>query len=174
MKILRRKEAISNGELYYFTGIPCLRGHISKRITSNRACYECALIIKYQQDIKRADKIKIYNRTTKRKEYMKKWYLKNRKRILKQQKVYDQTRRNKASVAAKSMRRYATKLNATPKWSERKQILEFYKGCPDGHQVDHIVPLKHSKVSGLHVLANLQYLTISQNCQKSNTFTIPD
>lgn len=34
-------EAKLLGYKHYFTGIPCKRGHISKRFTSTRQCFEC-------------------------------------------------------------------------------------------------------------------------------------
>lgn len=75
-------------------------------------------------------------------------------------------RKNTAYVRAYNLR----KQMRTPAWSERKAILEFYYLCPPGHEVDHIIPLKGRLVSGLHVLGNLQYLTTSENCKKSNYF----
>jgi hypothetical protein len=60
----------------------------------------------------------------------------------------------------------------TPLWSERKQILQFYKNCPEGYHVDHIIPLQGALVSGLHVLSNLQYLTVKENLQKGNKFIL--
>lgn len=57
---------------------------------------------------------------------------------------------------------------AVPKWADKEAIKEFYKNCPKGLEVDHIVPLLGKSVCGLHVLDNLQYLTKSENCKKSN------
>lgn len=48
--------------------------------------------------------------------------------------------------------------------------LQFYKETPEGRTVDHIIPLKHPLVSGLHVPWNMQYLTKSENSKKSNSF----
>lgn len=57
---------------------------------------------------------------------------------------------------------------ATPKWADLKAIKEFYRACPVGYHVDHIVPLKGKDISGLHVLENLQYLLAKDNLKKSN------
>lgn len=51
-------------------------------------------------------------------------------------------------------------------------ILEIYRNCPEGHHVDHVVPLNHPLVSGLHNQFNLQYLKAEDNLKKSNKFII--
>lgn len=42
MDIITRQEARASGYKRYFTGAPCLRGHIEERITSSGACLACA------------------------------------------------------------------------------------------------------------------------------------
>ena len=76
-----------------------------------------------------------------------------------------------AYVLYMSRKRQLSKLQRTPAWSEEEKILEFYNNCPDGHHVDHIIPLNGALVSGLHVLGNLQYLPAKVNLQKKNKFT---
>jgi hypothetical protein len=59
-----------------------------------------------------------------------------------------------------------------PKWADRAKIREIYVNRPDGCHVDHIIPLRGKKVSGLHVETNLQYLPIAENMRKHNTYHI--
>lgn len=69
--------------------------------------------------------------------------------------------------------RETKKLNATPKWLTKKQLNEIkliYLNCPKGYEVDHIIPLSHKEVRGLHVPWNLQYLTKEENRVKHNKF----
>jgi hypothetical protein len=60
---------------------------------------------------------------------------------------------------------------ATPKWADKSAIREFYKNVPAGYQVDHIIPIRHRFVCGLHLITNLQYLTAKENLSKSNRFS---
>lgn len=68
----------------------------------------------------------------------------------------------------------AAKLQRTPKWADQEKIKEIYKNCPEGHHVDHIIPLRGNLVCGLHVENNLQYLAAEENLSKSNKFEIED
>jgi len=69
----------------------------------------------------------------------------------------------------KALRRARKKL-ATPSWIDLKSIKEFYNYCPEGYHVDHIIPLQHNLVCGLHTIDNLQYLSAKDNIKKNNYF----
>lgn len=62
---------------------------------------------------------------------------------------------------------------ATPKWADKQAIADVYAEARYFQmEVDHIIPLNHGLVCGLHVWDNLQLLTKSQNCQKGNSFDL--
>jgi 5-methylcytosine-specific restriction endonuclease McrA len=79
---------------------------------------------------------------------------------------------NPGKINAKTARRRAAKLQATPPWltAEQKAEIEvlYIKAKQLGMHVDHIMPLKGKNFSGLHVPWNLQLLTPEENFKKSN------
>lgn len=94
-----------------------------------------------------------------RKKYMDQYYAENRSKF----------------VAKARSRRDHILENATPSWADEMAIEQMYAlaarksretGIP--HEVDHIVPLIHPKVCGLHVEHNLQVLTRAENRAKRN------
>lgn len=123
--------------------------------------------------------LKIY--TTKKeiaKEQRKKRYLENKeKEKLKMKKYYSS---NRSGFRERNALRRASKLSATPPclleldFQEIKKIYNTAQTMSkeEGKEwhVDHIVPLQHAKVCGLHVPWNLQLLPASENYAKSNSF----
>lgn len=74
--------------------------------------------------------------------------------------------RHKRLLARETTRRYyARRTNQTPHDADLKAIQEFYLNCPDGYEVDHIIPISRG---GLHSIENLQYLTPEENKRKGN------
>jgi hypothetical protein len=81
-----------------------------------------------------------------------------------------------ARSLAASKRREAV-LHATPPWVDPVSFYPIYrerviKTRDTGvlHHVDHIVPLRGKKVSGLHVPWNLQVIPAVENLRKGNRF----
>lgn len=100
----------------------------------------------------------------------KEYYYSNSAKIAKTHKIYFEE--HKGEFNARTAKRRASKLLRTPTWSNLERIKEFYKNCPAGCHVDHIVPLQGELVSGLHVENNLQYLAVYDNLSKGNSFKV--
>lgn len=110
------------------------------------------------------------------------WKSKNKQAVAEYNKAYktahsialaDQARawreNNKHLRSAAESKRKAAKLRATPVWFERDKVLLIYEKAQEfGAHVDHVVPLKHPLVCGLHCWHNLQLLPPDINCSKGN------
>lgn len=107
-------------------------------------------------------------------EYWKNYHRNHKEKRNQQSRDYGKEYRpkNKGVVNAKTAKRRANKANRTPKWANLAKIREVYQNCPKNMEVDHIIPLQGENVSGLHVAANLQYLTPEENRSKSNKFDL--
>lgn len=80
-------------------------------------------------------------------------------------------------IAEARHRRRAMKNQAMPPWADRTEILSVFavarllrKVTGRPYHVDHIIPLKHPLVCGLHVPANLRVITRDDNLAKNNKF----
>lgn len=104
------------------------------------------------------------------KEIAKRWKEVNpeRSRELRRQMKARNPQKYRAEVSA---RRKRVRQN-TPLWSNSRDLVFFYSQCPKGFHVDHIILLNGKKVSGLHVLNNLQYLPAKDNMSKGNKYGI--
>jgi hypothetical protein len=102
----------------------------------------------------------------------------NRERLKEAQRAWRKA--NHGKVIANVTARKKRVRRATPPWlsrSQRKEIQQFYvnaaaanEALGANYQVDHIVPIVHDLVCGLHVPWNLQLLTAEENVEKSNRF----
>jgi hypothetical protein len=75
---------------------------------------------------------------------------------------------NKPASFAKSARRRAGRLKATPPWQSTEELDAIWEGRPEGFHVDHIHPLKGKHSCGLNVPWNLNYLPDTENKSKGN------
>jgi hypothetical protein len=172
------------GELHYMVSTPCKRGHLALRVTATGTCTECKKILA---------KEKYYANPEKTKLIVKSKYHKNKDKFVKRARFLRATeseekravRLEKAKLKARLWRannpKHRNALSTahkkvvkqrTPAWADRQKIVEFYKNCPDGYQVDHVIPLRGTNVSGFHVENNLQYLTAKENRNKSNRYDL--
>ena len=78
---------------------------------------------------------------------------------------------NEAERARRNARRSYLK-RLTPAWADIEAIRRIYALCPPGHEVDHVIPVRGRRVTGLHVESNLQYLPVADNRKKLNTFLV--
>lgn len=178
-KIILIKQAIKENLKFYFTGKPCRRDHICKRYTIGRKCIICIQIYNKnnKEIISKLRKIYQHNNKEPLKEYSKHWYKDNCEFLKAKQRIYQ--KENKSIYNANNAKYHAVKLQAIPLWYEKELIESLYKESSRlsksigiKHHVDHIVPLTHKLVCGLHCQANLQILTATENHQKYNTFKI--
>lgn len=73
---------------------------------------------------------------------------------------------------AAQARRKAALAQRTPVWADHPRIAALYRLAKQtGLVVDHVLPLRGKRVSGLHVYENLRPLTFKANLRKANRFT---
>ena len=90
---------------------------------------------------------------------------------------YRNTPNGRAVTNSITSKRRAAQLQRTVSWSNPEAIKAIYAEAAQLtidtgiiHHVDHQVPLQGKTVSGFHHEDNLQILTASENCSKSNKF----
>lgn len=201
-----RNKAKLRGEVHYFTGKPCSKGHIEKRSTVNGSCMECARLktasdrkketgeqraIRLQKSTDRAAEWRKNNPHHENTKIVKaRWALENKNIVNLKNKIYRSNNKEKyaewgknwrknnlAKNSAKTMKRYADKLQRTPVWLNDSHWLEInsiYELCAAwrsvgfDYHVDHIVPLVGKNVSGFHAPWNLQIISAKENLAKGN------
>ena len=88
-------------------------------------------------------------------------------------------RRNKARYIAHGAAYDAAQVKRTPPWADPVETAKFYELAEfvtelsgEPWHVDHVIPLRGKKVSGLHVHTNLQVLPALVNVRKNNQFEV--
>ena len=178
-----RAEAKATGATHYFTGVPCVRGHLAPRKTKG-VCVECMKEDWALDNAKRAEKPK----SEAAKAAARRYYERNKEAVkarsaarpAAQKQAYRNVHKKnnpelyKALVSVRKRRHRA----ATPPWitkDQKLQMRQMYleaqrltKLTGERYVVDHIVPLINESVCGLHVPWNLRIMTQEENLKKSN------
>lgn len=164
--MVTKAEAKLKGLKYYHTGKACKRGHIADRSVSSGTCLACKRLREQTPEYlaAKAAHREVYKEKAAAK--YQEWYSANREKKLQYQKD------NAARYNFYWVRRKAHIKQATPKWANQEAIKLIYLNRPEGHHVDHEIPLRGKNVCGLHVENNLRYLTAEENMKKNNSYTI--
>jgi hypothetical protein len=181
-----RKAALADGEKSYFTGSPCVKGHVSARRSKTGECLECRKLrlVEWRKD--NPAKVAVHNQTQYEKfpEELKTrsraYYHANVEKCRASSQRYQ--KENPHIYAAINAKYKASKLNQTPDWLANddfwliEQIYELAalrtKLTGLAWQVDHIIPLQGKLVSGLHIPSNLQVIPAKLNRAKSNKYPV--
>jgi 5-methylcytosine-specific restriction endonuclease McrA len=178
-----RADAKATGAKYYFTGLPCVRGHIALRKTKG-SCVECMKEDWVIDNEKRKGKPK----SEAAKAAGIRYYQKNREMVIARAaarpheevrgykdrykqanpelyKALNSVRKRRHRAATPSWVTKEQKLNMRQMYLEAQRLTEITK---ERYVVDHIVPLINDSVCGLHVPWNLRVMTQEENLKKSN------
>ena len=178
-----RKEAQKLGIKYYFTGQPCIRGHVAPRKTKG-SCLECMKEDWVIDNKKRSEKPK----SEASKAAGKRYYEKNKEAVKARANArpkeeitkHKQKHKQNNPEYYKSLTNVRRRRNrsASPPWLTKEhklamrqlylQAMELTKITGERYVVDHRVPLISDVVCGLHVPWNLRVITQDENLRKSN------
>lgn len=173
LHVIKRSVAKNIGLLRYFTGKPCIHGHISSRITKEGSCIECVSIkgksnSKKEYDrnryIENIDSFKArrlnsyYSNKNKENSYSKIYAINNPEKIRLIKSNYKFKRRSveKNGDSTKELKLWLSKQHKICYWCNKK--------CDDDFHIDHYLPLSKG---GLHKIENLVIACPTCNLTKS-------
>jgi hypothetical protein len=177
MEVISRDVAIERGLKVYFTGEPCKNGHLTYRKVVSRNCSLCEKEYKALLYTKNRERIR---------EEQKQYYLENSDHIKAKVKEYKDSNKDLVNERKRLKREIDPAYgrhdrtfykNAECSWANPDLLKLAYKTRDERqkleqtlYNVDHIVPLKHPLVCGLHNEFNLRIITAAENLRKSNKF----
>ena len=168
MNIIARQEAKAQGLTRYFTGKPCVHGHVDERLVVNKTCITCAAISSAKAKAKKPEK---YNAIAKA------WNKRNPDKVREIHRKVNRENPARRNLWTSNYRQ--AKIQRMPAGLNAGHMLEMesiYVYCSAlrsvglDYHVDHIVPLRGDEVSGLHAPWNLQVIPGVENMSKGNRF----
>ena len=171
-----RKQAQADGDVTYTGGRACKRCESVVRYTSTGQCVAChAEWVKNYSPAKRREQARnrYAKNAAKYKRRMREWRQNNLDKA--RQAVARWASANASRLSLAAAQRHRRVRHAAPPWVDKRSLEAVYRAARKmtkrsgiKHHVDHIIPLKHELVCGLHVPWNLQILTASENSRKKN------
>lgn len=182
-----RAEAKATGAAHYFTGEPCKHGHVAPRKTKG-VCVECLKVEWALGNEKRAVYFATYNKSAAGQAAKQRYYEANKDAVkaraiarpTEDKRRYQEKWASENVVYARALTKARRRKHrsATPKWLKRSDVLAIRhlyqiaitmtKTTGEAYVVDHIIPLQHEDICGLHVPWNLRVITRKENLLKSN------
>ena len=163
--LLTRQEALNIGYLRYYTGKPCKHGHVAERYTTSRQCVECNAVRWKNEPVER------------RRRYWKNYYTEEvkvrRTEKAKQRRSLNPYKSKRHRAAYKKRLRQATIRCKQDKIKVKAIYLKAQQMTIDSgieYHIDHIIPLAHPDVCGLHTACNLQIIRAKENREKAQSF----
>lgn len=163
--ILTRQDALAIGYIRYYTGKPCKHGHDSERYTNSRTCIECNRL-----NCKKTSK-------ERQQKYWQNYYteeVKNRKTESARRRRELNPHKTKKFRSERKVRiRRATVKSKIDQIRVQELYIQAQKLTLEtgiDYCVDHIIPIAHPDVCGLHTFANLQIITSEENRRKGQHF----
>ena len=158
-------------DTHYFTGKPCIRGHLSARRVKDRVCMEC------EKEKMRAFRLA---RPEQSKEMKRASYSRNAEHARAHKKEYRETNRGKINALNAARKRIVRQ--RTPTWLTPFDLLKikclyqlaamYTKENKEAWHVDHVIPLQGVFVSGLHTPSNLRVMRGVDNIAKKNKYEV--
>lgn len=184
LEIVSWKEARESGLKFYYTGKPCVRGHLSKRFAQSGVCLECQKEKNKKRYQENAESIKKVNSAYRKanieryRQAVRNWKIKNPQ--------YNKEWKNKNRAKFSTYRKWwkSNKSHAVASWDkEFTRFVSFeafelvgmrQRSTGIAWEIDRMIPIKAKLVCGLHTWSNLQVIPAILNKRKGNRLELTE
>lgn len=154
-----------------------LRSYHASKIKANPNWYAEAYAANREKSLT-ASKAYYAKNSIARIEKQKRWAEENPSKVRTYKRAWKKA--NPGAVLEDSARRRLAYTKQTPAWADAERTRAYYDVCSffnevngyTKYHVDHIIPLRGKRVSGLHVHTNLRVIPARENERKNNKFEV--
>lgn len=174
--LISRAEARAAGLARYFTGKPCARGHVCERTVRKAECVECRAAQAARHYQRHHDQVR---------ERQSAYAQENRAKVNAMSRDWYHSCSQAKAVRREQVRaRRAAKAHAVPGWFGELDAFVVAEADHLAQQraerfgfewhVDHMIPIRAKRASGLHCAANLQVIPAHINTRKNNRMILTE